>query len=248
MTAGCLLNGSPWAGTLYHHANTQTETTAVQKAEAGQEWRPLSGTESLSINTFTESSSILEAFETTSSDGQGFDFARLRAEVKAWQAQEEITIQNASMHPEQTRLAMLKLLEKETQLLVALDNLSARVCEDARGRAMIDALKINTQPEKLPLKSGSTITVYKPEVLRALEVLSVFQRLALQPKSLSEREGILKQVLELTSALPGPGSSDLTALVNRELDLLRRGRREEMLTGLRKRICHLYVEVMKQSK
>ena len=170
------------------------------------------------------------------------DFKVLYEELAAWHWQETQAI-NQGNYPEEIRKQLLKdLLAKETELLHTID------------RMKIEAKKLNTEyrndkdlddmsKKKLwQLTNGEIIKVKTPNTMRAKELRNLFRALKMQGVTADERIEILLLLKQTIKEFNCQLTQDLITLIDREADLLNRGRSESALQGLRKRIETLFLQ------
>ena len=170
------------------------------------------------------------------------DFKVLYEELAAWHWQETQAI-NQGGHPEEVRKQLLKeLLAKETELLHTID------------RMKIEAKKLNTDfnndkqlddmsKKKLwQLTNGEVVKVKTPNTMRAKELRNLFRALRMQGVTTDERIEILLLLKQTVKEFNCQLTQDLIMLIDREADLLNRGRSEASLQGLRKRIETLFLQ------
>ncbi|KAK8863566.1 hypothetical protein M9Y10_011252 [Tritrichomonas musculus] len=170
------------------------------------------------------------------------DFKVLLDELAAWHWQETQAI-NEGNHPEEERKRLLQeLLQKETELLHTID------------RMKIEAKKQNTEyrndkdldnlsKKKLwQLTNGEIIKVRTPNSMRAKELRNLYRALKFEGVTADERIEILLLLKQTVKEFNCQLTQDLITLIDREADLLNRGRSEASLVGLRKRIETLFLQ------
>ena len=173
------------------------------------------------------------------------DFKVLLDELAAWHWQETQAI-NEGNHPEPERRRLLQeLLQKETELLHTID------------RMKIEAKKQNTEyrndkdlddlsKKKLwQLTNGEIIKVRTPNSMRAKELRNLYRALKFEGVTADERIEILLLLKQTVKEFNCQLTQDLITLIDREADLLNRGRSEASLKGLRKRIETLFLQFCK---
>eukprot|EP01017_Pseudomicrothorax_dubius_P038867 TRINITY_DN588_c0_g2_i2.p1 TRINITY_DN588_c0_g2~~TRINITY_DN588_c0_g2_i2.p1 ORF type:complete len:157 (-),score=57.34 TRINITY_DN588_c0_g2_i2:23-493(-) len=101
-------------------------------------------------------------------------------------------------------------------------------------KAMADA--------KLWLRSDGRYTeVHTPFTTRAKELMDIYNGLAAKSTTLDERLDILLNTKWTVKEFDSPLSREIVELIDREADMLNRGRPEASLDGLRKRLCNLFL-------
>lgn len=183
----------------------------------------------------------LEAIERRRHPRTAADFKVLYDELAAWHWQETQAI-NEGNHPEEERMRLLQeLLKKETELLHTID------------RMKIDAYKKNTEENNLrqleqlskkkiwQLSNGETVKVRTPDSLRAKELKNLYKALKMTDVTPDERIEVLLMLKQTVKEYDCQLTQELITLIDREADLLNRGRSESSLFGLRKRIETLFL-------
>ena len=136
------------------------------------------------------------------------------------------------------------LLGKETQLLQTIDRLKiSAATENKRDRT---AAKIDVMAEaKLwALSDGDAITVHTPFTSRARELKELYKGLEMSGLSIDERLDVLLHVKWTVTEFDCPLTRDVVQLIDREADMLNRGRTEKSLAGLRKRLQNLFLHFL----
>jgi hypothetical protein len=170
------------------------------------------------------------------------DFRVLYDELAAWHFQETQVI-NQGNHPEEERRRLLQeLLAKETELLHTID------------RMKIDAKRQNTEIQNLrdldrlsqkklwQLTNGEIVKVQTPNTLRAKELRNLYRAVKMDGITADERIEILLLLKQTVKEFNCQLTQDMITLIDREADLLNRGRSEAALQGLRKRIETLFLQ------
>jgi hypothetical protein len=99
-------------------------------------------------------------------------------------------------------------------------------------------------PKKWHLAKGGFVLVDTPSTLRARELRDAYFGLADTPESVDGRLHILLQLKNIVKEYDCSITQDLIQLINREGDLLCRGRDGVCLDGLRERIKSLFLQFM----
>jgi len=176
------------------------------------------------------------------------DFAILRRELEAWKAQELSRIrleseQSGGEMPEDVRhQRMLALLHKETKLLQTIDRLKIHASSDNRDVKTAMMLSEMAQPKGWALKDGDTIDVHTPFTIRARELMQLYNALRLPLLTMDERLDVLLHVKWTVKEFDCNLTREIVSLVDREADLLNRGRDVQKLVNLRKRTANLFLE------
>eukprot|EP00996_Jenningsia_fusiforme_P006473 NODE_787_length_1904_cov_50.562803_g727_i0.p1 GENE.NODE_787_length_1904_cov_50.562803_g727_i0~~NODE_787_length_1904_cov_50.562803_g727_i0.p1 ORF type:complete len:403 (-),score=69.18 NODE_787_length_1904_cov_50.562803_g727_i0:185-1393(-) len=172
------------------------------------------------------------------------DFAILYTELEAWRQQESQKIKDAQLGEKERKIAMQELLKKETRLLQTIDRLQIKANAENKKDgteqelASMAAHKVwkHSKPEL-----GST-TVETPFTVRAKELLDLFKGLQIRGLSVDERLDILLHVKWTVKEFECALTREIVELIDREADLLNRGRKEKALEGLRSRMSNLFLQ------
>ena len=170
------------------------------------------------------------------------DFAILRRELKAWKEQELAGIRSQGVDDTETHRQMLALLHKETKLLQTIDRLknhAAGDTKDVRTAAMLGEM---AAAKGWSLRDGDTIDVHTPFTVRARELMQLYNALRLPLLTLDERLDVLLHVKWTVKEFDCNLTREIVSLVDREADLLNRGRDVQKLANLRKRTANLFLE------
>ncbi|KAK9831103.1 hypothetical protein WJX74_003475 [Apatococcus lobatus] len=172
------------------------------------------------------------------------DFAILQAELAAWVAAETNRIHAKLLPQTYHQAAMQQLLYKETRLLQAIGRLQAKAQKETKAAAVEATLDGMAAPKAWSLSNGATAFVSTPESMRAGELNQLYREYQQQAKSLRQRaEVLLKVKLAVKELVGGPGA-ELRQLIDREADMLARGRSEASLFGLRSRAKALLLQLL----
>eukprot|EP00455_Lapot_gusevi_P013096 TRINITY_DN16319_c0_g1_i5.p1 TRINITY_DN16319_c0_g1~~TRINITY_DN16319_c0_g1_i5.p1 ORF type:complete len:153 (-),score=12.04 TRINITY_DN16319_c0_g1_i5:59-517(-) len=96
-------------------------------------------------------------------------------------------------------------------------------------------------PKTWSLNTGETAVVHTPFTTRAQELAQLFNGLRLPSLSMEERLDVLLHVKWTVKEFDCNLTREIVDLIDREIDLLKRGRSEKSLEGLRKRLCNLFL-------
>ena len=92
------------------------------------------------------------------------------------------------------------------------------------------------------LRDGDTIDVHTPTTVRARELMQLYNALRLPLLTLDERLDVLLHVKWTVKEFDCSLTREIVSLVDREADLLNRGRDVQRLANLRKRTANLFLE------
>eukprot|EP00741_Cyanophora_paradoxa_P006492 tig00001003_g6285.t1 len=170
------------------------------------------------------------------------DFEILYSELEAWRLAETTKI-NESGLPETERLAALaQLLHKETKLLQTIDRLKISAASENRDTRINSMLSTMSAPKKWAMSDGATTEVHTPFTTRARELMELYNGLRLPLLTIDERLDVLLHVKWTVKEFDCNLTRDLVDLIDREADMLNRGRSEKSLEGLRRRIANLFLQ------
>lgn len=169
------------------------------------------------------------------------DFAVLYNELEAWRLQETQRIHEAKNLTEvERRVALQELLKKETKLLQTIDRLQIHANQENR------VTKINRRLDKMSSAKSwgttRTVQVETPSTIRARELRDLYHGLQLGGLSIDERLDVLLHVKWTVKEFDCPLTRDIVELIDREADLLNRGRKDGTLAPLRQRTANLFLQ------
>uniref|UniRef100_A0A7S1GAU3 Arf-GAP domain-containing protein n=1 Tax=Bicosoecida sp. CB-2014 TaxID=1486930 RepID=A0A7S1GAU3_9STRA len=170
------------------------------------------------------------------------DFEILYNELENWRAHETRRIEEAGL-PERERLeALAQLLHKETKLLQTIDRLKIGATKENRERRIARMLELMSEPKKWEMSDGETAQVHTPFSTRAKELQELYSGLNLPMLTVDERLDVLLHVKWTVKEFDCLLTREVVDLIDREADLLNRGRSEKSLEGLRRRISNLFLQ------
>lgn len=103
-------------------------------------------------------------------------------------------------------------------------------------------LELMAQPRVWQMSSGDVVKVQTPETNRAKELLELYRLLSSPVLAINDRLDILLKVKWCVQVFDHPLAFDLVELIDREADLLNRGRPLKAMEKLRLRITHMFLE------
>ena len=170
------------------------------------------------------------------------DFKILHEELETWNAQETLKIkQDPSLSKEEKQRALQKLLFKETKLLQTIDRLKVLAQKESAEENINKTLDKMSKPKRWNLKDGHVIEVHTPYTTRAIELQQLYYGLQVPILTTEERLDVLLHVKWTVKEFDCNLTREIVDLIDREADLLSRGRNPKTLAGLRKRISHLFI-------
>ena len=174
------------------------------------------------------------------------DFELLYGELEQWRVRETAKVE-AEFPPETDarRLAMSRLLAKETELIRTIGRLRIAANNANRERRVERALEDMSQTKRWERKDGSLVEVDTPFTVRARELARLYDALRLETRrdvSTDERLDVLVHVKWTVKEFDCGLTREIVELADREADLLNRGRDPAAMTGLRRRIANLFLQ------
>ncbi|KAF0979336.1 hypothetical protein FDP41_001679 [Naegleria fowleri] len=205
------------------------------------------------------------------------DFQIMYDELEAWRTKETEDINsNALPGSKERKEAMKELLRKETKLLQTIDRLKIVAGQQNMGQKIQRDLEEMAKPKRISrmnttrvnynraraLKEGaiphSTSTdesninyteIETPYTIRARELRDLYYGLNTEMLSIDERLDVLMHVKWTVKEFEKDSlSKDIIELIDREADLLNRGRKDSSLVGLRKRLSNLFLHFIHEPK
>ncbi|KAI8922997.1 hypothetical protein BC831DRAFT_404309 [Entophlyctis helioformis] len=167
------------------------------------------------------------------------DFEILYSGLENWRIQETSRI-NSMQYSEPARLAALAdLLDQESALLQKIDRLKIAANDENRENAVM------ASPKRWPCSDDSIVLVDTPNTIRARELRDLYHALNLPLLSVDERLQILLHVKYTVKEFDCNLTREIVELIDREGDLVSRGRSAASLEGLRKRISNLFLQFIR---
>ncbi|CAJ1346388.1 unnamed protein product [Effrenium voratum] len=170
------------------------------------------------------------------------DFSVLYKELEAWRINEAARIQNSGFDEATRRAAQYELLRKETKLLQTIDKLKIKAHTQNRDSKIKGKLESMAQPKVWLQTDGETTTVHTPFTTRAKELMDLYSGLRLPLLTVDERLDVLLHVKWTVKEFDCNLTREMVDLIDREADMLNRGRPEKSFVGLRKRLANLFLQ------
>ena len=123
-----------------------------------------------------------------------------------------------------------------------IDRLKITANDENRQSRINHMLSLMAAPKKWQLSDGDVSEVHTPFTTRAKELLELFRGLNLPMLTVDERLDVLLHVKWTVKEFDCNLTRDVVDLIDREADLLNRGRKEKTLEGLRKRLSNLFLQ------
>jgi len=169
------------------------------------------------------------------------DFEILYNELEAWRLQETRKIKAAGLPKDKEGEVLQQLLHKETKLLQTIDRLKINANHENKDLRVQRTLGEMSKPKKYELKNGAQVEVHTPFTTRAKELMALYNGLNLPLLTIDERLDVLLHVKWTVKEFDCNLTREIVELIDREADLLNRGRDPRMLEGLRKRISSSFL-------
>ena len=171
------------------------------------------------------------------------DFEILYNELEAWRLQETARINNEMGFDDAGRLeALQQLLLKEQKLLQTIDRLRLQADDENRDKRIRSTLQMMSAPKRWQMSDGEVAQVHTPFTTRAKELMELYNGLRLPLLTIDERLDVLLHVKWTVKEFDCNLTRDIVELIDREADMLNRGRSETSLQGLRKRLANLFLQ------
>jgi len=171
------------------------------------------------------------------------DFEILYNELEAWRLQETTRINEEPDLEEADRLeALQQLLLKEQKLLQTIDRLRMQANDENRDKRIRSTLQLMSAPKRWQMSDGEVAQVHTPFTTRAKELMELYNGLRLPLLTIDERLDVLLHVKWTVKEFDCNLTRDVVELIDREADMLNRGRSETSLSGLRKRLANLFLQ------
>lgn len=174
---------------------------------------------------------------------KGKDFDILFNELEAWRLNETKKIKNSTeLNEEEKKLAMQQLLNKETKILQKIDRLKITASDKNKQEKISNFLRAMSDPKLWKRSDGRFTEVHTPFSTRAKELMDLYNGLRLPFLSTDERLDVLLHTKWTVKEFDCNLTREIVDLIDREADMLNRGRSETSLEGLRKRLSNLFLQ------
>jgi len=164
------------------------------------------------------------------------DFEILRNELDAWRENETKKIRDATtnkeLSEEEMKKALHQLLIKETKLLQTIDRLKNTASVINREERIEKMLHEMSAPKMWQRNDGRFTEVVTPLTTRAKELMELYNGLKMPFLSIDERLDILLHVKWTVNEFDCSLTREVVDLIDREADMLNRGRSEKSLEGM----------------
>jgi len=172
----------------------------------------------------------------------GKDFEVLYNELEQWRLNETKKIKNSGeLKEDEKALAMQQLLNKETKILQQIDRLKIQANGKNKTEKINNFLRAMSDPKLWKRTDGRYTEVHTPFSTRAKELMDLYNGLRLPFLSTDERLDVLLHTKWTVKEFDCNLTREIVDLIDREADMLNRGRSETSLEGLRLRLSNLFL-------
>ena len=162
-------------------------------------------------------------------------------EFPSFPEQETRKIKQAGLPQDKEQEVLQQLLHKETKLLQTIDRLKINANHENKDIRIQKTLTEMGKPKKFELRDGRKVEVHTPFTTRAMELMQLYNGLNLPMLTIDERLDVLLHVKWTVKEFDCNLTREIVELIEREADLLNRGRNPKLLEGLRKRISSSFL-------
>lgn len=170
------------------------------------------------------------------------DFEVLYNEVEAWRAAETRRIGEEAVSETDKAEQLAEVLAKQTKMLQTIEKLKATAARENRAVRVDRVLSSMASPKKWEGSDGEVAEVHTPFTTRALELKNLYDALATAGLPVQDRLDVLLHVKWTVKEFDCGLTREIVELLDRESDLLQRGRPEKGLSGLRQRLLNLFLQ------
>jgi len=171
------------------------------------------------------------------------DFEILYEELETWRLGETKKIKSSTeLKEDEKKLALQQLLYKETKILQQIDRLKITANSVNKEDKINKFLKAMSDPKQWERSDERMTEVHTPFTTRAKELMDLFNGLKLPYLSIDERLDVLLHTKWTVREFDCNLTREIVDLIDREADMLNRGRSEASLEGLRKRLANLFLQ------
>lgn len=174
---------------------------------------------------------------------KGKDFEILYNELEAWRLNETKKIKASNeLKEDEKKTALQQLLHKEVKILQQIDRLKIQAGGKNKGEKITNFLRAMSDPKLWKRSDGRFTEVHTPFSTRAKELMDLYNGLRMPFLGTDERLDILLHTKWTVKEFDCNLTREIVDLIDREADMLNRGRSENSLEGLRKRLCNLFLQ------
>jgi len=189
------------------------------------------------------------------------DFELVWSALGTWRQEQIAHIQANAQTPVEQKAALAILQEQVAQLVAAIGRHKTRAAEEAKEAGIKRFLDRCAAPRKWKAKGGKWVEMInwtgepgKFEMdtgytLRAKELRDLYHTLEMESLTIEERVDALLSLKHCAAGVPDCKlTKEIINLCEREAELLMRGINPGLLSGLRARILHLFLQFCKEPK
>lgn len=170
------------------------------------------------------------------------DFEQLYNDLEAWRLNETNKIKAESTTEDEKKSRFKELLRRETKLLQTIDRLKIIAARENKHMRINHELEAMARPKIIRGEKDMIITVETPFTIRARELMDLYHGINTENLKVDERLDVLLHVKWTVKEFDCQLTRDIVELIDREADLLNRGRPSTSLSGLRLRISNLFLQ------
>lgn len=173
------------------------------------------------------------------------DFTLLHNELERWRLTETRKLQEDYAHDADTKAELrAELLFKETEMLQTVGRLKQQALTESRHKRIRRVLDEMAAPKQWEMSDGEVASIHTPFTTRAGELRDLYVALVAEPgtSSVAERLDTLLHVKYTVKEFDCALTREIVELVDRETDLLNRGRKQQSMANLRRRVGTLFLQ------
>lgn len=176
------------------------------------------------------------------------DFSILFNELDSWRRQEIAKIKATTTIGDERTKALTELLADETKALQSIQNLKIAARKEIYAEKTNKMLERMSEAHRWQLSNGDIAYVQTPETIRAKELLDLYNALSSSLVNIDERLDILLKVKWIVKEYNTQLTRDISELVDREADLLNRGRPLKSIEKLRIRLGNMFLQFLENAE
>jgi hypothetical protein len=208
---------------------------AIQKREFIEEWERNQDEETIRALEALRETKALQ-LERRRNPKSNADFSGLYNELETWRKDQVVKIKAETGKGDERRLAMVEVLSEETKALQAIQKLKVAAYKESFESKTQQMLELMAQPQRWQMSDGNTAAVQTPETTRAAQLYEHYVALKDEQFTVDSRLNTLLAIKWCVKDHPCALTREISDLVDREADLLGRGRSFTSMASLRKRI------------
>lgn len=179
----------------------------------------------------------------------GGDFDELYNELALWKRAQLKVIKNSkTTNEDDKRKAYADLLNKEIEVLQAIDRMKASAAKINKEEAINAFLEKLGKPKRWPIADKRYAEVVTPSTENAQQLYSLYRELSNNKVGIEERLDILIRLKQTIEKDDSDLSFEIKQLINREADMIQRRRPLAAMEGLNARISNLFLRYIEQPR